>query len=220
MCGRFSLKTPVEQLAKKFKTSSSPKLAPRYNVAPSQEVLTVVNKDGDREFSLLLWGLIPSWSKEPRGIINARAETILEKPSFRESFRRRPCLIPADGFFEWRKVGREKRPYYFLLKDGSSFAFAGIWDEWRQEGVVLPTSAIITTRPNELVRPVHNRMPVIIREEDYDLWLDDSPSNQEKRRELLRPYSAAEMESYAVSALVNDPQHEGAELIDRASGTA
>jgi putative SOS response-associated peptidase YedK len=101
MCGRFSLKTPVEQLAKKFKTSSVPKLASRYNVAPSQEVLAVVNKGGDRELSLLLWGLIPSWSKEPRGIINARAETILEKPSFKESFKRRPCLIPADGFFEW-----------------------------------------------------------------------------------------------------------------------
>src|SRR5205085_3927227 len=142
---------------KKFKTSSAPKLAPRYNVAPSQEVLTVLNKGGDREFALLLWGLIPSWSKEPRGIINARAETILDKPSFKESFKHRPCLIPTDGFFEWRKEGREKRPYYFRLKDGSPFVFAGIWDEWRQEGVVIPTSAIITTRPNELVRHVHDR---------------------------------------------------------------
>lgn len=125
MCGRFSLKTPVEELARKFGARKAPRASPRYNIAPSQEVLAVRNVEGERELTPLVWGLIPSWS---RGVINARAETVLEKPSFRDSFRKRPCLIPADGFFEWRKPGRggAKRPYYFRLGGGRAFAFAGV----------------------------------------------------------------------------------------------
>lgn len=217
MCGRFSLKTPAGELAKMFGARKAPQAPPRYNVAPSQEVLAVTNAEGERELAPLLWGLIPSWSREPKGFINARAETVMEKPSFRDSFKRRPCLIPADGYYEWRKQGRGgvKQPYYFRLQGGRVFAFAGIWDEWTAEGVAVPSCAIITTAPNEVARAVHDRMPVILREEDYDLWLDADPAKQELRLGLLRPYTAAEMDYYPVSTAVNDPHHEGSKLIER-----
>jgi putative SOS response-associated peptidase YedK len=216
MCGRYSLKTPAEELARKFGARKAPQASPRYNIAPSQQVLAVTNADGERELTTLVWGLIPSWSREPQGFINARAETVLEKPSFRDSFRKRPCLIPADGFFEWRKRGRGgvKQPYYFQLQGGRVFAFAGVWDEWRGEGVTVPSCAIITTTPNEVARAVHDRMPVILREEDYELWLDPDPEKLEPRLGLLRPYPAAEMECYPVSAMVNSPQSQGAGLIE------
>jgi putative SOS response-associated peptidase YedK len=216
MCGRFSLKTPVEELARKFGARKAPQASSRYNIAPSQEVLAVRNLEGERELTPLLWGLIPSWSREPQGFINARAETVTEKPSFRDSFKRRPCLIPADGYYEWRKQGREgvKQPYYFRLQGGRVFAFAGVWDEWRSEGVAVPSCAIITTAPNEVARAVHDRMPVILREEDYDLWLDPDPEKQDLRLGLLRPYNAAEMDCYPVSIIVNSPQRQGAELIE------
>ncbi len=141
MCGRFSLKTPAEELARKFGARKVAQASPRYNIAPSQEVLAVTNAEGERELTTLVWGLIPSWSREPQGFINARAETVLEKPSFRDSFKKRPCLIPADGFFEWRKSGRGgvKQPYYFRLQGGRVFAFAGVWDEWKGEGVTIPS---------------------------------------------------------------------------------
>jgi putative SOS response-associated peptidase YedK len=213
MCGRFSLKTPVEELVEKFETPAVSKLSPHYNIAPSQEILTVLKKDEGRAMSLLFWGLIPSWSKDGRGFINARAETIVEKPSFRSAFKRRPCLIPADGFFEWRKQGREKQPFYFRMKDGESFAFAGIWEEWKSEGEKIPTCAIITTQPNEIMSPVHDRMPVILHERDYDLWLDADADKVDERIELLQPYPAAEMEAYPVSTLVNNPGYDVADAI-------
>lgn len=216
MCGRFSLKTPVEELARKFGARKAPQASSRYNIAPSQEVLAVRNLEGERDLTPLLWGLIPSWSREPKGFINARAETVTEKPSFRDSFKRRPCLIPADGYYEWRKQGRGgvKQPYYFRLRGGRVFAFAGVWDEWRGEGVAVPSCAIITTAPNEVARAVHDRMPVILREDDYDLWLDPDPEKRELRLGLLGPYSAAEMDCYPVSTIVNSPQRQGAELIE------
>jgi putative SOS response-associated peptidase YedK len=216
MCGRYSLRTPAEELARKFGARKAAQASPRYNIAPSQEVLAVTNAGGERELTTLVWGLIPSWSREPQGFINARAETVLEKPSFRDSFRKRPCLIPADGFFEWRKSGRGgvKQPYYFRLGDGRVFAFAGVWDEWRGEGVAVPSCAILTTKPNEVARAVHDRMPVILREEDYGLWLDPDPGKLELRLGLLVPYPAAEMECYPVSAMVNSPQNQGAQLIE------
>src|SRR5689334_8781536 len=213
MCGRFSLTTPVEELVEKFNAPPVSKLSPRYNIAPSQEILTVLKKDEGREMSLLLWGLIPSWSKDGRGFINARAETIIEKPSFRTAFKRRPCLIPADGFFEWRKQGREKQPFYFRMKDGEAFAFAGIWEEWKSEGEKIPTCAIITTGPNEIMSPVHDRMPVILHEKDYDLWLETDADKVDERVELLQPYPAAEMEAYPVSTLVNNPAYNVADAI-------
>jgi putative SOS response-associated peptidase YedK len=213
MCGRYTLRTPAEELARKFGASKAPKVSPRYNLAPSQGVLAVTNGAGGRELSLLLWGLIPSWSRDGRGFINARAETIEEKPSFRDSFRKRPCLIPADGFFEWGKRGKEKRPFFFQLEGGRPFAFAGVWDEWSGEGVTVPSCAIITTKPNEVLRPVHDRMPVILGEGDYDLWLDAGPEKQDLRLGLLRPYPAGEMDCYPVGTLVNGPHHEGARLI-------
>jgi putative SOS response-associated peptidase YedK len=185
-------------------------VAARYNIAPSQEILAVRDTDGDRELSFLAWGLIPSWSKEPKGNINARAETLLEKPSFREAFKHRRCLIPADGFYEWKKEANGKQPYYFQLKDGGLFAFAGIWEEWRQGESEATTCAIITTQPNELLSPVHNRMPAILHERNYDEWLHGSASEAQS---LLVPYPVTEMQGYPVGRKVNAPVADSAELI-------
>lgn len=152
--------------------SNLPPLFPRYNIAPSQNVLTVVQHDGVREAAFLQWGLIPSWSKDGRGFINARSETIENKPSFSESFQRRRCLIPADGFYEWERSGKIAQPYYFQLQDESPIAFAGIWDEWQGNGKVIASCAIITTTANELLASIHDRMPVILRPESQDSWLN------------------------------------------------
>jgi putative SOS response-associated peptidase YedK len=145
MCGRFTLKTPIENVATQFQAAAPKNIEARYNIAPSQEILAVWERGKEREMSSLVWGLIPSWSREPKGIINARAETLLEKPSFREAFKHRRCLIPADGFYEWKKEANGKQPYYFQLKDGELFAFAGIWEEWEKGESAVRTCAIITT---------------------------------------------------------------------------
>lgn len=210
MCGRFTLKTPIEKAAKHFKATPPPNVAARYNIAPSQEVLAVRDTGEGRELSFLTWGLIPSWSKEPKGIINARAETLLEKPSFREAFKHRRCLIPADGFYEWKKETHGKQPYYFQLKDGELFAFAGIWETWTQGEDKATTCAIITTQPNELLSPVHNRMPAILHERNYDEWLHGGASGAQS---LLVPYPVTEMQGYPVSKKVNVPAGDGAELV-------
>lgn len=158
----------------------------------------------------LTWGLIPSWSRESKGFINARAETLLEKHSFRESFKRRRCLIPTDGFYEWKREGSGKQPYYFQLTDGEFFAFASIWDEWGQNEEKVTTCAIITTQPNELLTPVHNRMPVILREENYEEWLQGDPRRAES---LLVPYPASEMPGYTVGKCMKVPSFDSAELV-------
>jgi putative SOS response-associated peptidase YedK len=172
-----------------------------------------------REFVRLNWGLIPSWAKDAgiaNKLINARSETLTEKPSFREAFKRRPCLVVADGFFEWDKKGRTKRPYYFQLKDGRPFAFAGLWERWAgQGGENVETCTIITTAPNELLARVHDRMPVVLAPEEYDAWLDVDARNADTRKELLRPFPSSEMIAYPVSPQVNSPQSQGADLIKR-----
>src|SRR5438552_13425567 len=156
MCGRFTLHSRDRI---KLKGLASLPFEARYNIAPSQSVLTLGDFGDGLEGRLITWGLIPSWSTDGKGFINARAETLEEKPSFSESFRLRRCLIPADGFFEWKRTGREKRPYYFQVNDEMPFAFAGIWDTWRNRGDVITSCAIITTAPNELVAELHDRMP-------------------------------------------------------------
>lgn len=212
MCGRFSLKNPERIRISDFDYYDLNNLIPRYNIAPSQEVLTVVERESKREGRMLQWGLVPFWSDEPKGIINARVETIDEKPSFKESFERRRCLILADGFYEWERNGKISQPYYFQMKDEVPFAFAGIWDRWRGEDRSIMSCAIITTTANELLATIHTRMPVILRPEAYDLWLNDE-SRAADLKDLLVPFPADQMMSHAVSYEVNDPKIDDERLL-------
>jgi putative SOS response-associated peptidase YedK len=214
MCGRFTLKQPRRIPIINFDDADLPTLPPRYNIAPTQDVLTVVERDNSREARMLQWGLIPFWSKEPKGIINARVETIAEKASFNESFQKRRCLIFADGFYEWERNGKISQPYYFQLKDGEPFAFAGVWDKWRANDRVITSCAIITTKANELLSTIHTRMPVILPPELYDFWLNED-SREPELKEILMPFPASEMISHAVSYDVNDVKNEGEHLLRR-----
>lgn len=215
MCGRFTLKN-VERLLDRLKARGIDvdginDIAPHYNIAPTQEILTVT-QEAMREAKFLQWGLIPSWSKEPKGFINARVETIEEKPSFKESFERRRCLILADGFYEWERNGKISQPYYFQLKQSEPFAFAGIWDRWRYDGGSITSCAIVTTTANELLAKIHTRMPVILRPESYDLWLSDH-SRGADLNEVLVPFPAGEMMSHAVGYEVNNAKIDDPNLI-------
>jgi putative SOS response-associated peptidase YedK len=172
----------------------------------------VVQHDGEREAAFLQWGLIPSWSKDGKGFINARSETIGDKPSFSESFQRRRCLIPADGFYEWQRSGKIAQPYFFHMRDESPFAFAGIWDEWQGNGKVIASCAIITTTANELLATIHDRMPVILPPASQGRWLDDD-SEPVTLRNLLAPFPASEMVSHAVSYEVNHPKIDDEHLV-------
>jgi putative SOS response-associated peptidase YedK len=214
MCGRFTLKQPPRRInLTNFDDDSFDGIVPRYNIAPTQDVLSVVQLGISREARMLQWGLIPFWSKEPKGIINARVETIAEKASFNESFQKRRCLIFADGFYEWERNGKISQPYYFKLKDGALFTFAGIWDQWRSGERVITSCAIITTTANELLATIHTRMPVILPPELHDLWLNED-SRTPELKDLLLPYPASEMTSYAVGYEVNDAKSEGEHLLD------
>ncbi len=179
----------------------------------------VFEPESERVISQLKWGLVPSWSKEARtsqGLINARAETITEKPSFREAFKSRRCIIPASGFYEWQKQTKgAKQPFYFYLKEKDVFGFAGLWEEWldKESGELLETCTIITTEANEVLKPVHERMPVILKPESYDEWLDAKVKDTDDLQKLLVPYPAREMESHAVSTSVNIPDTNSEELI-------
>ena len=212
MCGRFTLKQPPRRINLVNFDDYFPTLPPRYNIAPTQDVLSVVQTGANREAKLLQWGLIPFWSKEPKGIINARVETIDEKASFNESFEKRRCLIFADGFYEWERNGKISQPYYFKLKDGKPFAFAGIWDRWRANDRTITSCAIITTKANELLSTIHTRMPVILPPELYDFWLNED-SREPELKEILNPFPASDMTSHAVSYEVNDVKNEGEELL-------
>jgi putative SOS response-associated peptidase YedK len=227
MCGRFTLRS-IDRLKEKLQTlnwpeaSRLPLLGPRYNIAPSQELLTIIQSGSEPAFEVMIWGLIPSWSREPAGLINARAETLEEKPSFRESFTRRRCLIPADGFFEWQRKGKTRQPYYFQMKDEAPFAFAGLWDRWRNPNdeftfaapsAAITSCSIITTTPNELLATIHDRMPVILAQENYDRWLHEDTTTAELL-EMLVPFPAEEMKSFPVSPQVNHAAAEGPELVE------
>lgn len=205
MCGRYTLKTPLDALVKQLDlTGQSPALSPSYNVAPTQNVAAVMS---GRRLETLRWGLIPSWAKDEgigARLINARAETVNEKPAFRSAFRRRRCLIPADGFYEWRRVNGGKQPYYITLRGGEPFVFAGIWESWSSPEEDVLSCAIITTRANSLVAEIHDRMPVIIPAAAYDDWLDPEIDAHEALA-LLEPYPADAMDAYPVSTHVNRP---------------
>lgn len=226
MCGRFTLSSPSETIEALFELAEMPDLRPRYNIAPTQPVAAVVfdNATSARALRLLHWGLVPSWAKDPgigARMINARCETVAVKPSFRSAFRRRRCLVVADGFYEWKKLERAKQPYYIRLGEGQPFAFAGLWEHWQGQLAGwdgdggLDSCTIITTEPNELAAPIHNRMPVILRPEDYASWLDPELTEPDAVQSLLRPYAADQMEAYPVSTRVNRAANDEPECIER-----
>jgi putative SOS response-associated peptidase YedK len=189
----------------------------RYNIAPSQKVLAVrQDADGGREGVMLKWGLIPSWAKEPgigNSLANARADTVADKPAFRSAFKRRRCLVVADGFYEWGKGDGGKIPYYFQLKDGSPFGFAGLWERWEKGEEPVESCTLITTEANGVVGRIHDRMPVILMPEDYDRWLDEKEQGGERHKALLEPLPDDWMVSHAVSKLVNNPRNEKPECV-------
>jgi putative SOS response-associated peptidase YedK len=210
MCGRYTLKTPVNVLAEQFQIDEYPSsMNASYNIAPTQEVAAVTAEEGKRKLEMLHWGLIPSWADEPQvgsRMINARSETVSVKPSFRKAFRNHRCLVLADGFYEWQKTGNGKQPYYIRMEDGSPFAFAGLWESWK-DGREIRSATIITTDANDVVAPIHNRMPVILHPEDYTLWLDPDFDEKDPLMTLLKPYPAEAMEAYPVSRRVNKPSN-------------
>lgn len=212
MCGRFTLRRADRIKFNDFDYYDLNNLVPRYNIAPSQDVLTVVQRGPARETRFLQWGLIPSWSKEAKGIINARVETLDQKPSFKESFERRRCLIFADGFYEWERNGKISQPYYFQMRDSEPFAFAGIWDRWRSDNRSITSCAIITTTANELLAEIHTRMPVILRTELHNLWLSEN-SRATDLKNLLVPFPSDQMISHAVSYDVNDAKIDDESLL-------
>jgi putative SOS response-associated peptidase YedK len=224
MCGRFTLTVDIADLQDAFPGVALPdELPPRYNIAPTQPVAVIAN-NGENMLEYYRWGLIPAWAKDPKignRMINARAETLAEKPAFRTAFKKRRCLIPTDGFYEWRadtQPGRKtKTPMYIRLKSGKPFAFAGLWEAWRPEGAApILTCTIITTTPNSLVEKIHDRMPVILPPEAYAQWLAQDDQAPDRLSKLLKPYPASAMTAYPVATLVNRPGVDSPELIQPA----
>jgi len=219
MCGRFTLRTSTKDIVKAFGLTDAPNFQSRYNIAPTQQVAAIKLDPlrGVRRLSLLRWGLIPSWADDPSigsRMINARAESVAVKPAFRQAFKKGRCLVVADGFFEWKKVGTGKQPYYVRLKDDEPFAFAGLSEHWHRDDQTIDSATIITTEANELMAGIHDRMPVILSPDDYDLWLEPDLHGQGKLLEMLRPYPADGMIAFPVSTIVNNPRNETKECIE------
>ena len=227
MCGRFTLRTPADELARLFTDLHGPDLGlfrPRFNIAPTQNVLAVRaashapgQSDHSCEFVTLRWGLVPSWSKSLTGLplFNVRSETVAEKPSFRTAFRRRRCLIPANGFYEWQVIGpKQKQPHYISVRTGQPFAFAGIWESWQPpDGSRVESCTILTTTANAFMQPLHDRMPVILSPDEYAPWLDPELTDPEQLGPMLDQYPADEMTAYPVSSLVGSVRNDSPELI-------
>ena len=219
MCGRFTLTTSREVLARAFDLDDAPALTPRFNVAPGQDVASVwQTPEGRRELRPRRWGLVPHWARDARigsRLVNARAETAALKPAFRTALRQRRCLVPADGFYEWKAVPgrRRKQPYYLRLKGGGLFAFAGLYTLADAQAGAPATCAIITTTPNDLVASIHNRMPVILEPADEGRWTDARVTDPATVLPCLRPLPAGRMEGYPVSTLVSSPGNEGPRLV-------
>ncbi len=214
MCARFTLKASPAEVAAQFMVDGVPELPPRYNIAPTQNIAAVRDAGAGRELAPLRWGLVPSWADDLKighRLLNARAETVATKPAFRAAYRKRRCLVPADGYYEWKGIGGKKQPYYFQRGDGGLFAFAGLWEHWEHEGQVVESCAIITTTANELARSIHDRMPVLLDAQGCAVWLDRAV---EDPGDLLRPYPADQMRCTAVNPVVNNPRHEGPDCIE------
>jgi putative SOS response-associated peptidase YedK len=227
MCGRFTLSVDFADLEAVFPglTLAAPQvLEPRFNIAPTQPV-AVVRNDGRNQVEMVRWGLIPWWAKDAsigNRLINARSETLSEKPAFREALERRRCLVLADGFYEWQRLPghRHKTPVYVRLKDGTPFAFAGLWDSWRTApGDRLLTCTIITTPPNELIEPIHDRMPAMLKVGDAGRWIESGPADPHHLETMLAPYPAAAMEVYPVSRRVNDVDVDDPACVERQEPT-
>ncbi len=213
MCGRFTLTISGDEIAKCFQVSEVQDGPPRYNIAPSQEILTIVQRlQGQRQLKAMKWGLIPSWSFDVKigsKLLNARGETVAEKPSFRNAFKHRRCLIIADGFYEWQNPRKNKQPYYIHLKTRQPFAFAGLWEVWNSgQTEEILSCCIITTEANELMKPLHHRMPVILSRDAYSQWLDPNVSNRDILESFLTPYESDAMSAYQVSQKVNRPTND------------
>ena len=233
MCGRFARFSPAHIFRMLFQLDEFMDLVPQYNIAPGQDVYTIrgiVIRDEqqrtassgnfNKEVSALKWGLIPFWSKDPtigNRLINSRSETVAEKPAFREAFKKRRCLIPTDGFYEWQKQkDGSKQPYFIHMEDKQPFAFGGIWEQWKNpKGGMVETFSILTTEPNKTVKPIHNRMPIIIDQSDFNFWLDPMIQEPEEVKSLLKPYTAKEMEAYPISKYVNSPSNKGEQCIEK-----
>jgi putative SOS response-associated peptidase YedK len=216
MCGRYSITTNPEAMRRLFQfLNATPNVRPRYNAAPTDELPVVrLDKEGNRELAMLRWGLIPSWAEDPKigySTINARAETVATKPAFREAFRKRRCLVPADGFYEWENTRDGKQPYRITLKDGEPFAMAGLWEWWRRGEQRIESFTIIVTTANELSRRIHDRMPVILHPDTWDAWL--TAKDAETPTVLLQPYPASQMTIYPVSKRVGNVKNDDPELI-------
>jgi len=213
MCGRFTLHTPESRIREAFNLEQTAPLGlkPRYNIAPSQQVPIVRDTDTGREMVMARWGLVPHWSKEPKtkySTINARIESVAEKPVYRSPFKHRRCLIPADGFFEWKVVNGHKIPHHIRLRDGGVFALAGLWDRWEGEGENLESFSIIVMRANDVMKPLHERMPAIIAPAHYDLWLDARITDKNELLGFLNSAPSSQLMTYPISTWVNSPQHD------------
>ena len=223
MCGRFTLTATFEEIIDRFDIAAfleEENYAPSYNIAPSQAVLAVINDGKSNRMGFLKWGLVPPWAKDSaigHKMINARAETLSEKPSFRTAFKKKRCLVIADSFYEWKRhEDKSKTPMRIKLKSADLFAMAGIWEAWKSpEGKTLYTCSVITTGPNELMKDIHDRMPVILKPEDEKTWLNPSLADTNDLNKLLIPYDENLMETYEVSSLVNSPRNNTVELIQK-----
>ena len=226
MCGRYLQLSSGAGLAAWFGFEGGPAITPRYNIAPSQSVPVVrqADADGRRECVLMRWGLVPSWAKEASfnfSTINARSETVASKPAFRNSFKRRRCLVPADGFYEWQATGgKHKQPFVIRPGDGKPLAFAGLWDRWQGPDGDLESMTIVTTAANDLLRPLHERTPVILPQEHYALWLDTTVQKPDELTSLMVPYPDALLSVTPVSTYVSSPRNEGPRCLDPVPGTA
>jgi len=220
MCGRYVITSPPAAIRALFGYGEQPNFPPRYNVAPTQPIPIVRLAEGKRAFALMRWGFIPAWVDDPKNfslLINARGESVLDKPAFRNAMRRRRCLIPADGFYDWR-AGEPKRPYFVRAKSGTPLAFAGLWETWTgPNGEELDTTAIVTTRATRGLAAIHERMPVIVAPEAFDLWLDCAAVEAEAAATLIAPAPEGLLEAYEVSSAVNRVVNDSADLIAPAS---
>ena len=223
MCGRFTLRASTSALAEQFGAIADVVFEPRFNVAPSQPIAAVrirpESKPPQRELAPLRWGLIPSWAKDPaigNRMVNARSESVAEKPAYRAAFRRRRCLVPADGFYEWQRQGKAKQPYFIQMADERPFAMAGLWETWEgPDHTVIESCTILTTEPNPLMEPIHDRMPVILPDDSCSEWLDPDQADPKLLERLLIPFRAEQMKAHPVSTYVNRPGNDGPECIAR-----
>lgn len=224
MCGRYAVTSAPEAIRALFGYPEQPNFPPRYNVAPTQPIAIVRLMDGKRQFALVRWGLLPSWVKDPKDftlVINARGESVMDKPAFSAAMKRRRCLVPADGFYEWKAIGGAKQPHYVRAKSDTPLAFAGLWETWTgPNGEELDTAAIVTTDANRTLAPIHPRMPVFVQPEDFDSWLDCDAVPAEAAAALIKPADDALLEVHPISSAVNRVANDSEALIAPLSAQA